>query len=114
MFKRIKWKWKIKSNHKKIRCYRQLVNWMIDLHYNNQKILIESITKTSTRKQYPELCLTWDEINTLDCNKLVTIGAHTHSHPVLSRENKETVRQEIIRSKLLLEKYLEHSVIHLA
>ena len=108
------WKWKTDSHQKKIYCYRQLENWMINLHSNDQKILAESVTKSPSRKQYPELCLTWDEINTLDSHRLVTVGAHTHTHPNLRTLDDEEAFFEINHSKNLLKRHLEHDIEHFA
>lgn len=47
--------------------------------------------------------LTGDEIRTLAIHPLITIGAHTVNHPHLASLNREDAREEIIKSKQMLE-----------
>ena len=42
-----------------------------------------------------EHCMNWDEVRQLAANPLVTIGAHTATHPMLRKATAETVRAEI-------------------
>ena len=56
--------------------------------------------------------LSWEEIADLDRHPLVTIGAHTHSHPVLTRRAPWTVYREMVNSKQKLERILGHGVRH--
>lgn len=56
-----------------------------------------------------EIYLTWDEIGAMSCSGL-TIGGHSRSHPVLSREDESVVRQEVIGNKLDLEKNIGQKV----
>ncbi len=60
------------------------------------------------------LALTWDEIRRLDADPLVTIGAHTCSHRVLSRLDEAEARAEIGEAKRILEARLGHVVTHFA
>ena len=72
------------------------------------------ITNNSLLKQYPNLCLNWDEVKTLDNHELITIGAHTVSHPNLSALNYKEAFNEIYYSKYILENKLSHSIKHFA
>jgi len=56
--------------------------------------------------------LSWEEIVDLDRHPLVTIGAHTHSHPVLTRRAPWTAYHEMRRSKRKIEEVLGHQVYH--
>lgn len=58
--------------------------------------------------------LTWDEVIALDRDPLITIGAHTVSHPSLSRIDKDSLRREMTASKARLEEKLGHPVRHFA
>ncbi|MEZ0395201.1 MAG: polysaccharide deacetylase family protein [Anaerolineales bacterium] len=60
------------------------------------------------------LALTWDEIRRLDADPLVTIGAHTINHRVLSRLDEAEARAEIAGAKHILETRLGHPVTHFA
>jgi peptidoglycan/xylan/chitin deacetylase (PgdA/CDA1 family) len=56
--------------------------------------------------------LTWDEIRTL-ADEGVEFGAHTRTHPILSRlENRDRMREEIAGSKARLEEELKTPVVH--
>jgi peptidoglycan/xylan/chitin deacetylase (PgdA/CDA1 family) len=56
--------------------------------------------------------LTWDDIRTL-AKEGVDFGAHTRSHPILSRlPNRDRMRDEIAGSKTRLEQELGSVVIH--
>jgi len=56
-----------------------------------------------------EIYLTWDEISAMSRSGL-TIGGHSRSHPVLSREDKSVVSEEVIGNKLDLEKNIGQKV----
>jgi peptidoglycan/xylan/chitin deacetylase (PgdA/CDA1 family) len=60
------------------------------------------------------LCADWDEIAELARDPLVTIGAHTMSHPVLSRLRDEDALAEMRASRIAIEDRLHRSVTHLA
>lgn len=61
-----------------------------------------------------ELALSWEEVRRLDADPLVTIGAHTVHHYVLSRLEEAEARAEIAASKSILEARLGHPVTHFA
>jgi len=106
--------WECSDLSQKYKCYSELSSWMMVLPLDRQQSLLKVLTNTEERKYYHKICLDWDEITKLDRHPLMTIGAHTHSHPILSLEDEETTRNEILFSKVLLEKRLGHSVDHLA
>lgn len=56
--------------------------------------------------------LSWEEIADLDRHPLVTIGAHTQTHPVLTRRAPWTVYREMVNSKQKLERILRHDIRH--
>lgn len=61
-----------------------------------------------------ELALSWDGLLELSRLPNVSIGAHTVSHPVLSRLDHSESRFEIAESKRLLEQRLGRDVLHFA
>ena len=67
-----------------------------------------------TLKKADEVALTWDQIKQLASDPLVTIGAHTASHYVLSSLSAEEVRYEILESRRMLEAKLEKQIDHFA
>ena len=62
------------------------------------------------RFSYDSEVLSYDELRTLDKNPLITIGAHTLTHPVLSQVPADQVRQELSGSREILEQILGHPV----
>ena len=61
-----------------------------------------------------EFCLSWDELQDLAREPDVTIGAHTLSHPILTKLHTTAAVQEIAESKALLERRLGRPVRHFA
>ena len=60
------------------------------------------------------LFMSWEEVVTIASSKLVTIGAHTLSHPVLAKLDDDQARKEILSSKHILEAKLGKKIDHFA
>ncbi|WP_376694883.1 polysaccharide deacetylase family protein [Wenzhouxiangella sp. EGI_FJ10305] len=58
--------------------------------------------------------LNHDQLIKLAADPLITIGAHTHDHLALTSLNPIRLRHEMIRSKELLEEWLQRPIEHLA
>jgi peptidoglycan/xylan/chitin deacetylase (PgdA/CDA1 family) len=58
--------------------------------------------------------LSWEEIAELDRHPLVTIGAHSHTHPVLTRRAPWTAYREMKESKRRIERVLGREVHHVS
>lgn len=65
-------------------------------------------------RETAELMLSWEQIELLSRNPLVTIGAHTVNHYMLSQLTPAEVRHEILESKRRLEYKLGKEVHHFA
>ena len=61
-----------------------------------------------------DLMMTWNEVRSLNDSPLVTVGAHTVSHPRLIWCDNREIESEIIDSKARLEEKLDCKVRHLA
>ncbi len=61
-----------------------------------------------------ELCMNWQEIATLAADPLVTIGAHTVNHPMLSKLPENAVRAEIDLSRAVIEAALGLRPAHMS
>ena len=61
-----------------------------------------------------ELCMTWPELAQLAADPLVTIGAHTVSHPMLAKLTKDAVRSEMDLSRSVIEAALSVRPDHLS
>lgn len=113
-FKEQNKEWVTTSLPEKYQCYNELSALLLPLAHDDKKALLSEFTGTAERKQYPKLCLSWDEVKELDQHDLLTIGAHTHSHPNLNSLDTETAYFELNHSKYLLEQHLGHLVDHFA
>ena len=60
------------------------------------------------------LCMGWDELATLAADPLVTIGAHTVNHPILTKLDDKAVRAELEGSRSVIEAALGIRPAHLA
>jgi peptidoglycan/xylan/chitin deacetylase (PgdA/CDA1 family) len=58
--------------------------------------------------------LSWDEVRGLARNPLVTIGAHTVTHPRLSQLAESDARRELYDARVRIESEISRPVIHLA
>jgi CelD/BcsL family acetyltransferase involved in cellulose biosynthesis/peptidoglycan/xylan/chitin deacetylase (PgdA/CDA1 family) len=67
----------------------------------------------SARLSVPNPMLSWDEIKQMSKQK-ITFGAHTISHPALSRTNSTRLETEIVGSKNQIEEALDLPVRHFA
>lgn len=88
------------------------------LQYSNARqeellALVRQATGVPRRAKMP-LMMTWEEVQELDQDPLITFGAHTKSHCILRVLDEPTARQEILGSKLALEQALGHPVRHLS
>jgi len=65
-------------------------------------------------KKVDEVALTWKQLQQLTSDPLVTIGAHTVNHYVLSSLGDDEVRYEILESRRILEAKLDKQINHFA
>ena len=54
--------------------------------------------------------MTWDNLKQLDKSPLVTIGAHSHSHPILSSITPDKIVYELVTSLQILRNKLGHHI----
>ena len=110
----IKKNWVTKTFTQKVVFYSEIKTLIMKLSIKNRDLLLQKLIQSQKRKNYKHLFLNWNDVIELDKNPLITIGAHTHSHPVLKSENYENSYDEIKKSKLLLQQKLGHSIDHFA
>jgi peptidoglycan/xylan/chitin deacetylase (PgdA/CDA1 family) len=65
------------------------------------------------RRDHPE-ALTWSQLAEAVSTGLVTVGSHTHGHVDLSRASEQVCREELLRSKGLIEDRLGVACRHFA
>jgi peptidoglycan/xylan/chitin deacetylase (PgdA/CDA1 family) len=64
-------------------------------------------------KRYPRAMLNWSEVREMAGNG-ITIGSHTHTHPILTRLPPQEAKREIEQSKALIERHVAIEVRHFA
>jgi peptidoglycan/xylan/chitin deacetylase (PgdA/CDA1 family) len=84
----------------------------------NQRKFIEALeeqagAKVSDRKNNHEMWMTWDHVRSLKTLGH-TIGAHSHTHPILATLDKQQQREELAKSKQILERELGEKINLLA
>lgn len=60
------------------------------------------------------MCLDWEGVGALAASPLVTIGAHTVSHPRLAKHDEARVRRELAESRATLQEKLGRPVLDFA
>jgi peptidoglycan/xylan/chitin deacetylase (PgdA/CDA1 family) len=73
---------------------------------------LRAITGTSPEARPLYRCLAESELKMLATEPLITLGAHTVSHPDLALRSRDEQRAEIAGSKARLEQLIAHSVEH--
>jgi len=68
-----------------------------------QGIVAHVVAKYGDETASARTMMTWDEVRELAVGSLVTIGAHTITHPILTRIPEAEARHEVIEGKRLLE-----------
>jgi peptidoglycan/xylan/chitin deacetylase (PgdA/CDA1 family) len=102
----------------KYELYDALYDWI--QHHKTEAEMLEKVTDLAARHgvDLKELCastcLGWREIAELAADPLVTIGAHTVNHPILSIAVETTVRSELAMGRTVLETALGVRPRHLA
>lgn len=102
------------SREEKRRTFDYLQSHFYTMDIKAQKNALAALTKLQQRPSYADLCLTWREIVQLSGHPLITIGAHSHSHPNLSVETDDSAAYELAHSKALLEAHLKKPIHHFA
>lgn len=103
--------WELTSRKQKEEAAAELRTTFKRLNSGSQNELMDLLRSAcSERFSYDSEVLTYSELCTLDQHPLITIGAHTLTHPVLSRVSKEQVRHELLGSRSILEQILGHPV----
>ena len=109
-------KWPLGSVEERLRAVDELSHRLKTLPNSERKAVILRLESELgvTRSQLPDRwSLTLNQIKDIDRN-YVKFGAHTATHPILSRTPIEEAREEIIGSKQHLEEMLGEPIRHFA
>lgn len=103
------------NNEEKVTAFYKLRELILTCEAGEYEQLIETLfmnSKASFEEVSKRLVLNWDQLRLLAKNSLVTIGAHTVTHAALSSLSKEVALEEILNSKLILERELSVPIRH--
>jgi peptidoglycan/xylan/chitin deacetylase (PgdA/CDA1 family) len=105
------------TSRKKLETFRDAYERISDLSPTCIEPLIEAIARQADLDiaHLAHLtCLDWNDIKSLSRHPLITIGAHTDHHPVLSRCDPAEALIEMSRSRARIEEHIEKPVRHFA
>lgn len=92
-----------------------IIEWMKTLRLQQRRVA-EAIIRQATAAFQPTAAqreafdiMNWDDLRSLDC-KLITVGSHTLSHPILTTLSAEEIELEILESHRCLEQQLQRKV----
>ena len=102
----------------KQRLYHELYRWLRDRSTESE--MRDVVRRLAAFYQVDiaafcaELCMDWGELAQLAADPLVTVGAHTVSHPILLRLSREAARSEMDLSRSVIEAALAVRPAHLS
>ncbi|MBP1734589.1 MAG: polysaccharide deacetylase domain protein [Deltaproteobacteria bacterium] len=77
------------------------------------KELVDSLGVNGSTERAPRVMLNWEEVREM-AQDGITFGSHSFTHPILSRMPVEKAKEEIFKSKKILEEHLGVEVKHFA
>lgn len=100
------------------KAYSTISNYLKSVHENTrqafQSHLINLLSVDVNTINISDEMLTWEQLKEMYSTGLLDIGAHTMNHPILSKLDVESIKNEIVDSKVLIEKRLNIPVIAFA
>jgi peptidoglycan/xylan/chitin deacetylase (PgdA/CDA1 family) len=100
---------RIDDDSRKKACFLRLNQMLKELSPAEQRRLLERIDhRFGEHHSYAGYVLDRRQVKTLAADPLITIGAHTHNHPVLSRLSEEQLLLELDTSRRKLEEWTEN------
>lgn len=94
------------SPEAKQKVYDEIYGWLRGLA--DETALRQAVTSLCERYNVDplgpckELCMNWDELKTLRAEPLISIGAHTVTHPMLKKCDVDTVKNELVQSRVAI------------
>lgn len=107
--------WQMSTIAQKLSILQQLHTLFSTLDITAQQDFMQQLRAASSYSYSASgLFLTWRELQELTKEPLITLGAHTTSHPVLSQLSAQALESELSESRKRLEQMLNQPVEHLA
>ena len=94
--------------------YLELAEYFKNLSHVEHKKIFQILNNNQFKPKFDDFFLNEKQLNLLSNSKLITIGAHTHTHPNLKILSDDDCEFEIKRSKDYLEKILSKKIKHFA
>jgi peptidoglycan/xylan/chitin deacetylase (PgdA/CDA1 family) len=101
----------------KYRAYEQIYWWLRHKPDSERRDIVRELAvryKVDIKGLTRFAALSWDEIQVIAQDSIVTIGAHTVSHPNLARQDIGKARAEMSNSADILASYLDYRPKHFA
>lgn len=107
--------WNLTDSSEKAQAFDSMNKLFKQMHPKAQELFMERVRSAAGMPPAsPVEAMTWQEIKEIEADPLITIGAHTQDHRVLSQLNRDELRGEVLGSKNILEEKLHHEVLHFA
>jgi peptidoglycan/xylan/chitin deacetylase (PgdA/CDA1 family) len=107
--------WLIQTSDDRQQAIEKLSKLIKVMTFNEQISVMNQLRLLINDKfDYSAEFLTWKELQELDKEPLITIGAHTQNHPCMRILDSQTLMEELLQSKQLLEEKLQHPILHFA
>ena len=106
-----------KTIEQKQAAFKHLAQWVKSNPEPKVRRFLEQICKQAGLDHdqlVQEECAGWDDLKALAKDPLVTIGAHSLSHPRLHSQQLDQVTNEIFESKKIIEEQMGRSIRHFA
>jgi peptidoglycan/xylan/chitin deacetylase (PgdA/CDA1 family) len=107
----------ISNNEQKAETLHRIYEKLLYLEHNTKVDLVDTLLSILSDKDdllpHERIMLNWKEIKQMTQNN-ISFGAHTMTHPTLSKMDSKDAMREIIESKLIIEKKLGIRVRHFA
>ena len=97
---------------------RERVFWSILMLFEDllpderNALFLQLFGEDAIREKVDELAISWEQLEEMSKNSLVTIGSHTVNHPKLSMLDRASARREMADAKALIESHLKTTVQH--
>lgn len=105
--------WELHTHEERQICYLAIKDLLKpNTPSRRTELLDRIIPERDIDNTYKDLFMKWDHVVELNHSPLITIGAHTHSHPVLTSLSRKEIVAEIESCKKILEKKLGTSINH--
>jgi peptidoglycan/xylan/chitin deacetylase (PgdA/CDA1 family)/CelD/BcsL family acetyltransferase involved in cellulose biosynthesis len=106
----------LEAREQRLALLERMLDWLRSIENDSRtqaiKILFRALGVPCSLS-LPNYMLNWDEVRQMLPNK-ITFGAHTVTHPVLSRMSVKALQQEVLQSKKTIEQKLKVPVRHFA